>query len=190
MAALAAAVVLVVVGGAVATIAVQAASKRALERKNDDLTKALTREAAANRRVEQRYALAVDAIKTFYTGVSEDFLLKEPTFKDLRDRQLKSATDFYGKLGALLGKESDLASRRALWQANAEVAGLTGEIGRPKDALAAQRQVLAAREALAAEFPADLGMRSDAARSRTAIAGLLAWIGESREAEEYVPQGS
>ena len=52
--------------------------------------------------VQARYDLAVEAIKTFHTGVSEDFLLKEDKFKDLRDRLLKSAGDFYGKLGALL----------------------------------------------------------------------------------------
>src|SRR5262249_40586574 len=33
--------------------------------------------AAANAKVQARYNLAVDAIKTFHTGVSEDFLLKE-----------------------------------------------------------------------------------------------------------------
>ena len=59
--------------------------------------------------VQARYDLAVEAIKTFHTGVSEDFLLKEEQFKDLRDRLLKSASDFYGKLGALLGRETDLA---------------------------------------------------------------------------------
>ena len=64
--------------------------------------------------MQARYDLAVEAIKTFHTGVSEDFLLKEEQFKALRDRLLKSASDFYGKLGALLGKETDLASRRAL----------------------------------------------------------------------------
>ena len=58
--------------------------------------------------VRARYQLAVDAIKTFHTGVSEDILLKEEKFKDLRNRLLKSASDFYGKLGALLGKETDL----------------------------------------------------------------------------------
>ena len=42
--------------------------------------------------VQARYELAVDAIKTFHTGVSEDFLLKEEKFKDLRDRLLKSAS--------------------------------------------------------------------------------------------------
>ncbi len=43
----------------------------------------------------------MDAIKTFHTGVSEDFLLKEPQFKALRDRLLRSASDYYGKLAAL-----------------------------------------------------------------------------------------
>ena len=54
--------------------------------------------------MQARYDLAVDAVKTFHTGVSEDFLLKEEKFKELRDRLLKSAADFYGRLGALLGK--------------------------------------------------------------------------------------
>ena len=46
----------------------------------------LTRSQAA---VQARYDLAVEAIKTFHTGVSEDFLLKEDQFKDLRDRLLE-----------------------------------------------------------------------------------------------------
>ena len=123
--------------------------------------------------MQARYDLAVEAIKTFHTGVSEDFLLKEEQFKELRDRLLKSASDFYGKLGALLGKETDLASRRALAQANFEVAELTGKVGRPEDALAAHRQVLAAREALAAEPAADPELKADVGRSLTAVALLL-----------------
>src|SRR5439155_14092508 len=80
VAALAAAVILAVVGGAAAAMAVQARANTALWRKNDDLAAALGREASANaslaasnRRVEQRYELAMDAIQTFHTGVSEDF---------------------------------------------------------------------------------------------------------------------
>ena len=57
--------------------------------------------------MQARYDLAVEAIKTFHTGVSEDFLLKQEQFKELRDRLLRSAADFYGKLGALLGQETD-----------------------------------------------------------------------------------
>src|SRR5262249_4917918 len=45
----------------------------------------------ANAKIEARYKLAVDAIKTYHTGVSEDFLLKEDKFKELSDRLLKSA---------------------------------------------------------------------------------------------------
>ena len=58
---------------------------------------------------------------------------------------LKSAADFYGKLGALLGKETDSASRRALAASNFELAELTAKVGRTEDALAAHRAVLAAR---------------------------------------------
>ena len=83
----------------------------------------------------------------------------------------------------MLGKESDLASRRALWQANYEVAELTGKVGKPEDALAAHRQVLAAREALAAETPADPEIKADVGRSLTAVAGLLEATGRTEEAE-------
>ena len=162
-------VLLALLGGLGAVVAVQTAANARL-----------TRSRAA---VQARYELAVDAIKTFHTGVSEDFLLKQDQFKEVRDRLLKSASDFYGKLGALLGKESDLASRRALWQANYEVADLTGKVGKKEDALAAHRQVLAAREALAAEAQADPEIKADVGRSLTAVAGLLETTGQTKEAE-------
>ena len=147
----AAAVALVAgVVGLAAVLAVQTRAKAELA-VADRETQRRRRPDRSQAAVQARYDLAVEAIKTFHTGVSEDFLLKEEQFKDVRDRLLKSASDFYGKLGALLGKDSDLASRRALWQANYEVAELTGKVGKPEDALAAHRQVLAAREALAAE---------------------------------------
>ncbi len=132
---------------------------------NDDLL-------VANDKVKKRYDLAVEAIETFHTGVSEDFLLKEDSFKDLRNRLLSSASEFYGKLSVLLGKETDFASRRALAQSNFELADLTSRVGREEDALAAHRAVLAMREELAAA-DTDPGMTVDVARSLTQIAGLL-----------------
>jgi tetratricopeptide (TPR) repeat protein len=133
--------------------------------------------------VRARYELAVEAIETFHTGVSEDFLLRQEQFKEVRDRLLKSASDFYSRLGALLGKESDPTSRRTLWQANFEVAELTGKVGRPEDALAAHRQVLTAREALAAESTAGSEIKADVGRSLRAVAGLLETTGQTKEAE-------
>ena len=75
-------------------------------RAKGDLARSLDRETAANTElvrsraaVQARYDLAVEAVKTFHTGVSEDFLLKEDKFKELRDRLLMSASAFYGRLG-------------------------------------------------------------------------------------------
>ena len=95
---------------------------------------------------------------------------------------MKSASDFYGKLGALLGKETDVASRRALAQSNFELAELTGKVGRNEDALAAHRAVLAAREALAAEPGAGAVAKVDVGRSLIAVAGLLEATGKTDEA--------
>ena len=140
----------------------------------------LTRSRAA---VQARYDLAMDAIKTFHTGVSEDFLLKEEKFQELRNRLLTSASEFYGRLGGLLGKETDPASLRAVWQANFELAELTGKVGRAEDALAAHRQALAVREALAAGSEADPEIKAEVGRSLTAIGSLLGSTGKTNEAE-------
>ncbi len=113
------------------SLASETCANIALAAANDELS----RSKAA---VQARYDLAVDAIKTFHTGVSEDFLLKQDQFKELRDRLLRSASDFYGKLGALLGRETNFAARRALSQSNFDVAELTAKVGREGDALAAR----------------------------------------------------
>jgi len=160
--------------GAVATVQTVA---------NTRLAAAYTELAKSRAAVQERYELATEAIKTFHTGVSEDFLLKEDKFKNLRNQLLQSASDFYGKLGALLGKETDPAARRALAQANFELAGLTNKVGRKEDALAAHRQVLAARETLAAEPGADVETKVDVGRSLTALADLLETTGKTGEAE-------
>ena len=86
-----AAAVLAGVVGLAAVLAVQTRANARPRRKNTVFL-------AANAKIEARYNLAVEAIKTFHTGVSEDFRLQEEKFKELRDRLLRSAADFYGKL--------------------------------------------------------------------------------------------
>jgi hypothetical protein len=88
--------------GTVASVQIQ--GRAALAAKNAELE-------AANTRVKARYDLAVDAVKTFHTGVSQDFLLQEPQFKDLRDRLINSAANFYQRLGRLLERDADRESR-------------------------------------------------------------------------------
>jgi serine/threonine-protein kinase len=161
-----------------------------------DISRALRRETNANAAlavaneelgrsqaaVQARYELAAEAIKTFHTGVLGDFLLKEEALKEIRDQLLKSAADFYVKLGALLGRETDPASRRSLAAANFELAELTGKVGRAEEALAAHRAVLAARESLAAEPGADAGAMVELGRSLTAVAGLRGATGKTDDA--------
>jgi eukaryotic-like serine/threonine-protein kinase len=199
----AAGVLLAGVLGLVAVLAVQASANAKLfasldreTRANAELNAALGRETRANASlnvanaeltrsraaVQARYDLAVEATRAFHTGVSEDFLLKEEKFKELRERLLNSAADFYGRLSALLGRETDQASRRALAQSNFELAALTDKVGRSEDALAANRAVLAAREALAAEPGADAGLKADVGRSLLAVGMLLEGMGKTGEA--------
>jgi tetratricopeptide (TPR) repeat protein len=168
--------------GLSAVLVVQTQAKADIARALVRETQARTALAEANTKVQARYELALDAIKTFHTGVSEDFLLKQDQFKELRDRLLRSASDFYGKLSALLDKGTDVASRRALADSNFELAELTNKVGDKEAALAAHRAVLAAREALAAETGADPLVEVDVGRSLTALAGLLRETGKTDEA--------
>src|SRR5262249_35309722 len=176
-----AAAVLVGVAGLVAVLAVQSASLARETKANEDLAavnKELLRSKAA---VQARYDLAVEAVKALHTGVIEDFLIKEDKFNGLRARLLKSAQDFYGKLGSLLSKEADFASRRALAQSNFELAELTDKVGRKEDALAAHRAVLATRESHAAEPGADIETKVDVGRSLAAVPSLLDAAGRTGE---------
>ena len=66
--------------------------------------------------------------------------------------------------------------------ANFELAMLTGMVGRPEDALAAHRSVLAMRRALAAEPGASAAALADVGRSLTRVATLLESTGKTDEA--------
>jgi tetratricopeptide (TPR) repeat protein len=175
-------VLLALAGGLGAVIAVQSAANAHLAasllretRTNDELTR-------SRGAVQARYDLALEAIKTSHTGESEEWLLKDERFKELRNRRLKSAADFYRKLSALLDKETDFSSRRALAQSNFELAELTRRIGRSEDALAAHQAVLATREALAAQPGAAPAILADVGRSLTEVASLLWTTGKNDEA--------
>src|SRR5258708_2484483 len=114
----------------------------------------------------------MDAIKTYHTGVSEDVLLKQDQFKELRNKLLGGAAEFYRKMEKLLVGQADIPSRRALATAYFELGELTEKIGSQRDALGVYRQALAVRRELAAEAGADSEIRLDVARSLLAL-GLL-----------------
>ena len=57
----------------------------------------------------QKFDLAMEAIGKFHTGVSEDVLLKRSEFKELRERLLRDAQQYYDKLLGLLKDQPDAA---------------------------------------------------------------------------------
>ena len=171
--------------GLAAVLVVQTRANAALQSANLDLGLAnqLTSNAnrdlqLANTRERARFDLALEAIKTFHGGVSEELLLKERQFDGLRTRLLGGASDFYQRLEALLDGEADRHSRAALGQAYHDIGELTARIGSQAEALAALRRALDIRLALAAEAGFDAATRRDAAKSLIAIGELEQETGE------------
>src|SRR5579864_8665402 len=133
-------------------------------------------------KVQERFELAQKAIALFHTGVSEDMLLKNAEFKDLRMKLLKEAKGFYEDLEKLLAGQTDTKSRKALAAAYFQLGGLTEKIDDKKEALALQRKALAVRRELAAHPGADVETRLDVAQSLGAVADLLISSGDLAEA--------
>ena len=158
IAALAAAVLLAIVGGTTAVIAVQARANGVLRDKNSELS-------LANDRVKQRFDLANEAIKLFHGEVGDDLVLKEDQFKPLRDKLLQGAAKFYGKLEQLLEGQPDPASRKLLGQAYYDLGDLTLKIGDTAKALQIHRKGLAIRRERASSPTADVEAQLDVVRS-------------------------
>ncbi len=182
-------IVLAATIGLAAVLIVQTHANGALKRANVELGLANRRTRAANRdlarandREQARFDLALKAIKTFHTGVSEDFLLQERQFEGLRAKLLAGATDFYQRLEDLLKGQSDRRSRAALGQAYHEIGELTARIGSHSEALGALKRGLELRRKLAAEPESDPGATLDLGQSLIAIGDMLEANGDLTEA--------
>jgi serine/threonine-protein kinase len=123
--------------------------------------------------------MALKAIALFHTGVSEDMLLKNAEFKELRTKLLKEAAGFYTELEKLLAGQTDATSRKTLAEGYFQLAQLTAKIGDQQQALAVHRKALALRRELAAAPGADVGTRLDVARSLRWIGDLLVDMGDN-----------
>jgi eukaryotic-like serine/threonine-protein kinase len=144
---------------------------------------------AANQRERDRFELAMEAIQTFHTGVSEDVLLKQNEFHELRTKLLRGARDFYGKLQGLLEGHADRRSRAALGKASGELGERTSQIGSKQEALAIHRRALALRRSLAAEADDTGGEQADVGKSLIDTATALAETGDLTEALKNYEEG-
>jgi serine/threonine protein kinase/tetratricopeptide (TPR) repeat protein len=184
-----AALMVAVIAGTGAVLAVQRRANADLAAKNAELADEQATVQARNKeladeqaKVEARFELAQKAIALFHTGVSEDALLKNAEFKELRTKLLKEAAAFYADLEKLLAGQTDARSRKALAASYFQLAELTAKIGDKKEALAVHRKALAARRELAAAPGADVETRLEVASSLSKMGWLLQTMGNTAEA--------
>jgi eukaryotic-like serine/threonine-protein kinase len=138
----------------------------------------------ANTQVQRRFDLAMEAIKTFHTGVTEDVLLTNDNLKPVRDRLLKSAAEFYERLKGQLSGQSDRKSRQALGQAYYEIAELAGKIGAQDAAIASHRQALAVFRGLIEDSDVDGNAKPKVGQTLLDLGYLLAETGRTDEARK------
>jgi serine/threonine protein kinase/tetratricopeptide (TPR) repeat protein len=149
--------ILVLLAGITAVVAVQARANRNLADTNAQL-------AAANERERQRFDLAMEAVGAFHTGVSEDVLLKQKEFEPLRKKLLGGAAEFYRKLQAQLGDAADPRSQAALAKAYAELGRTANAVGSTEQALKDYGRAQELYEALAGADPDDPAPRRELVR--------------------------
>jgi serine/threonine-protein kinase len=169
---------LAALGGLTAVLAVQRQANAMQRQANVELEAKNAELAEQKAEAEVRFATAQKAIATLHTGISEDFLLKNPEFKELRTKLLRDAAGFYSDLDKLLAGKSDAKSRKLLADGYFQLGDLTAKIGDHKEALAVQRKALALRRELASTPGADVETRLDVARSLRAVALLLRDTGD------------
>jgi serine/threonine protein kinase len=136
---------------------------------------------AASLRERARLDLALDAIRSFHAGVSDDLLLRETEFAGLRSRLLRGAIEFYGKLERQFDNFDDRSSREAVARIYGQVAALEATLGPGGEILAAHRKALTLRRKLAKETPQDLEARSEVASALISL-GMMVRNFENREA--------
>jgi tetratricopeptide (TPR) repeat protein/predicted Ser/Thr protein kinase len=120
--------------------------------------------AAANQRERERFGLAMDAIKTFHTGVAEDLLLKQSEFGPLRQKLLSEARDFYRRIQKLLEGHADRNSRWTLGVAYYELGELTRQLDSMREAEELEGRAEGLLQELIREAPDDKEARRELAR--------------------------
>jgi tetratricopeptide (TPR) repeat protein len=151
---------------------------RVQQRANADLTAKNLELAVERAEAERRFELAQRAIATFHTGVSEDTLLKNREFTELRKRLLTGAAGFYGDLEKLLAEKTDPKSQRLLATGYQQLGQLTDRIGDKKEALTVHRKALDLWRGLAAAPGADAEARLNVVRSLLELGRVLNAMGD------------
>jgi serine/threonine-protein kinase len=160
-------------------------------RANRELSASLDREQSARSEAGEHAGIALRAIDSFYSGVSEDVMLRRPELEDLRRRLLGTALRFYEKFaGALentMGQPVDTGRRTEIARALERVASLQALLGDKDQAIASRRKAIAIYDAVPNPLAAAIGKGDLASNERLAgrqadaIASLREALGRFEE---------
>ncbi len=159
---------------------------------NAKLRAAISRETATRQSAQGRGDLALDAIKRFYAGASQNVLLKEPRLESLRKLLLSSALEFSRKLQSVVASSAtDPVTQAELARALHNAGMITAWIGSRPDAIAAHRRALEIRKSSRrCGDGADSGAREELALSYLALGSLLEDLRQNDEAEAQLQKAS
>jgi serine/threonine-protein kinase len=149
------------------------------ERTNRELQVALDREKAANDLADKRLKLAQSAVEAFYTGASEDVVLKQPQLSDLRAKLLKTALKFYQEWqdATAADARSDPVEVYALTLARERVGEIQASVGSKLDAIAAYERALKTYD-----LPGQQSFAGNRAKTLLKISRLHRQLGQPAEA--------
>jgi serine/threonine-protein kinase len=138
---------------------------------NQALVRANELERASRAQALRRFALAREAVEKYYTGASQEVLLRQPQMESLRKRLLETALSFYKRLQAIIEEGPDDPETRAelasVYQTVGRIAVEVGSRAEGLEALQHAREIL---ETLVRAAPAPSPLRAD-------LASCLEFIG-------------
>jgi tetratricopeptide (TPR) repeat protein/tRNA A-37 threonylcarbamoyl transferase component Bud32 len=194
IAALAAAVLLAVVGGTTGILIVQAKANADLRSANGKLDQANTQLRSSNTllerqrsRAEEREKQAIDAVKRFHDAVGDNPDLKNnPALESLRKTLLKEPLAFFRSLRASLQADGDTKPESIARLADAahDYAHISDEIGDKEDSLRGHFESQAIWERLTRDHPQNSEFQAGLAKVYFCQGKLLADTGRPVEAKK------
>lgn len=164
----------------------QFAAESALARESrayEALVQANKRERASRELAQRRFGLATEAVEQYYTGASEDVLLKQPQMDALRKQLLGTALTFYKRLQETIeGAPEDLHAQAELAMVYRRVGQIAVEVGSRQQGLDAFEHASMILDKLIQARPSDSTPRRDQA-SCLALIGKLQVYTAGREDE-------
>jgi serine/threonine-protein kinase len=138
---------------------------------NEALITANAHERSSREQAQRRFALAREAVEQYYTGASQEVLLRQPRMESLRKRLLGTALSFYERLQATIGGGPDVPRTQAELVTDYRRLGqIAVEVGSRHEGLEALERARAILEEMVRADPPAAGPRRD-------LASCLEFIG-------------